>query len=570
MAKRRPSGLPGEDYARAVAAEAINAGKLIRQASARFLSDLERWGTQPSKSRYHFDASRALHAISFIERFCCHSLGEWAGAPLLLEPWQRFVVANLFGWIDHTGARRFRRAYISVARKNGKSTLAAAISLYLMLGDGEPGAHVFAAATKKEQALLVFGEAERMVRQSPSLRGRLANPKNNLNDPRTSSKFEPLASDYKTLDGLNPHGANVDELHAHSSPMVYDLLSTAVGSRRQPLVFATTTAGYDRHSVCYREYSYCSSILNGTTTDDTYFAAIWELDDEASWIDEANWPQANPNLGVSVNLDDLRTQVEKARSLPSEESVVRRLRLNQWTESAARWLPLDAWDACVDPDGRTLEDFRGRVCFAGIDLASRVDIAALALAFPPIDGEMGVSLFCRYWIPAENVSARVKRDGAPYDAWVRDRRVKATEGTIIDHDVIRADILDLLSVVQIDEIAADRFNAHQLIADLMSDGFTVFEHGQGFVSMAGPTRDFETAVLSGRLSHEDDPVLRWMIANTAVQLDAAGNPKPAKHRSTGRIDGVVASIMGFGRAVTHQLPASTISVYEERGIEWLS
>lgn len=365
------------EYARGVVDGEIPAGDLVRLAAERHLSDLD----TGHERGLRFDDEAADRAISFFP-LLRHSKGEWAGTPFALEPWQEFIVGSLFGWKRADGLRRFRTAYLSVARKNGKSTLVAGIGLYLAFFDDEPGAEVYAAATKRDQAKITWSEAQRMVQRTPGLSGRIKAYQNNLHNVETASKYEPLSADYNSLDGLNVHGAVIDEYHAHPNGNVADVLESATGARRQPLIIYTTTAGHDNESACHQFDQYIQSVLEGTVQDDAIFGFIARPDEDDSWDDPVAWAKANPNLGVSVKLDDLERQCDRAKNIPREQNEFRRKRCNEWTEQADRWLDLALWDGCADRPECT----PGRRCFAGLDLSTTTDLSALAMLFPNGDG----------------------------------------------------------------------------------------------------------------------------------------------------------------------------------------
>ena len=367
------------------------------------------------------------------------------------------------------GTRRFRTAYIEIGRKNGKSTLAAGVALYLFAADREPGAEVFTAATKRDQARIVHGEAIRMVRLSPGLQRHVQVFKDNLSMLRTTSKYEPLGADADTMDGLNVHGAIIDELHAHKNRNLWDVLETATGARRQPLIFAITTAGFDRHSICWQQHDYGEKILDGVIEDDAYFAFIASLDPEDSWTDRKMWIKANPNLGISVKPESLEEQCGKAESLPAAQNAFRRLRLNQWTEQSDRWIDLSVWDACIAPVDAAL--LKGRECFGGLDLSTTTDLSAFVLLFPPEDDEPW-QVLCRFWMPEDNVRRRVEKDRVPYDVWIREGWIEATAGNVIDYDILRARIQEDADRFHIREIAFDRWNATQLCTQLQSTAWT--------------------------------------------------------------------------------------------------
>ncbi|MCB0078988.1 MAG: terminase large subunit [Anaerolineales bacterium] len=532
------------------------AGRLQRLACDRHLNDL-----QHARERgLRFDVELADRAIRFFG-FLRHSKGEWAGQSFDLAEWQAFIVGSLFGWLREDGLRRFRTAYVEVPRKNGKSTLLSGIGLYLLIADDEPGAEIYTAATKRDQARITHGEAARMVKASPFLRNRIGAFRDNLHVEATHSKFEPLGADSDTMDGLNIHGAIIDELHAHKTSGVVDVLDTATGARRQPLIVEITTAGWDRQSICWQHHEYTRQIVEGLIEDDSWFGFIAAADADDDWTDERTWQKANPNYSVSVKPDDLRRKALKAQQMPAAQNSFKRLHLNIWTEQADRWMTIEAWDKCagaLDPDMLI-----GRECYAGLDLASTTDIAALVLVFPSDDDPTIYDVLCYFWVPAETVLQRTRSGSVPYATWVDQGLIFATEGNVIDYRAIMATLDELAQLYDIREVAYDRWGATELIQTLQDEGLEVVPFGQGFVSMSPPTKSLMTMVLSERIRHSNNPVLRWMAGNMVVREDPAGNLKPDKSKSTEKIDGMVALIMGLDRAERHE---NGSSVYEERDL----
>lgn len=522
-------------YVRDVISGKVVTCKWVKLACQRYRNDRK----EGSKRDIHFKEDKAYHAIEFIQQLT-HSKGEWAGQDFILEPWELFVVWNLFGWLRKDDFRRFSTAYLEVARKNGKSTLLAGIGLYLFVADNEPGAEVYSAATKIDQARISHSEATRMVNQSPELKKHISVFKNNLSIADTASKFEPLASDHDTLDGLNIHGALIDELHAHKTRDLWDVLDTGTGARRQPLLFAITTAGYDKHSICWQQHAYVEKLLEGSLKDDSYFGMIYSIDkeDEENWENEKNWGKANPNLNVSVKMLTLEQGRKKAREMPSQLNSFKRLKLNIWTESVIRWLPTEAWKKCglVSFDEESLE---GRTCYSGLDLSSSIDVTAHVLVFPPLEKEEPYKIVCRFFIPEENMRERVKRDRVPYDVWVRDGFITATPGNVVDYSYVLHLVGKDMIQYNIKELAFDRWGASKIVQDLTEMGFepedakhykekTLVRFGQGYKSMAPATLQLEKMLRAGELAHNNNPVLAWMASNVVVTLDPAGNMKPDK------------------------------------------
>lgn len=509
-----------------------------------------------------FDERAAKVAIAFFS-ILHHYKGEWAGTRIELEPWQQFLIWSLFGWKHEDGRRRFRTAYLECARKNGKSTLAAGVGLYLMVADGEPGAEIYTAATKRDQARIAHQAATEMVRSSPQLKREINIFKDNLHSLDTASKFEPLGRDSNSLDGLNCHGVIADEVHAWKSRDMWDVLETSTGARRQPLMFAITTAGFDRHSFCYQLHDYTEKVLAGTVEDDSFFGIIYTLDEEDDWQDESLWTKANPNLGVSKKWDDMRRKLARAQEMPAALNAFLRLELNQWTQAETRWIDGEAWRRCGEVPVDE-EKLIGRSCYAGLDLSTTTDISAFVLVFPPETEGEPYQVVPRFWIPEDNMHERVRRDRVPYDAWVRHGYMEATPGNVIDYEWILVQIDKDAQRYDIQEIAFDRWGATRITIQIQERGLELVQFGQGYVSMSPPMKELEKLILSQKIAHGADPVLAWMADNLVARQDPAGNIKPDKEKSIERIDGIVALIMGLDRALRKE--GRPESVYKSRGI----
>jgi phage terminase large subunit-like protein len=568
---------PAEAYARDAAEGYIVCSREVQLAARRHLRDL----AEAKHRGLVFDQDAAQFVLDFFP-FLCHTKGERRGEALLLEPWQQFILWVTFGWrriVD--GLRRFRTAYVEVARKNGKTTLMAGLGLYFVYADGEPGAEVYCAATKKDQARLVFDIAVEMRERSKWLKKDIAKFRDNLNVPATGSKFQPLSSDEDTLDGLNVHAAIVDELHAHKTRTVWDVLATATAARRQPMMWAITTAGFDRESICWKQHEYAEKILEGVQQDDSFFAFIATVAKEADWEDEENWKRANPNLGVSVKLEDLRAKAATVKIDPSGLNTFLRLHLNQWTQTDVRWLKVDDWNASARPepppggfvipeDPRAarqalLTHLAGRRCYGGLDLSATLDLTACVLLFPPAGDDPRWFALPWFWVPEENIEARVKSDRVPYDQWVREGWIEATDGNVVDYETVRQRILALRDRYRIEELAVDPWNSTETDSKLGAAGMTVVDVRQGVYSMAAPTKALKTYVFQKILAHAANPVLRWQAANVVVRTDANGNETPNKAKVPERIDGIVALIMALSRCLPN-VSAPPRSVYSTRGL----
>jgi phage terminase large subunit-like protein len=513
---------------------------------------------------YRFDLVSAKRVQTFFQKFLRHSKGQWAGQLFGLLDWQwREIVAPIFGWLRPDGTRRYRRGYIEVPKKNGKSALFSGLSLYLLIGDKEPGAEIYSAAVDRDQASIVFNEAANMVEASSHLTSRLQviRSTKRIVCHRSRSFYKALSADVPAKEGLNAHAVLVDELHAQRTRDLWDTLRYAGASRRQPLHLSITTAGYDRHSICWEQHDYTKKVLDGTIEDLAFFGYIAAAGDEDDWTDPFVWRQANPSLGVTISEDQFAEDCREAQESPAKENSFRRYRLNQWTEQDVRWLSMEKWDAC----GGALSSLDGKTCFAGLDLSTTTDISALVLVFPGEQDRYDVLPF--FWVPEEGARTRERRDRVPYTHWIRDEHIQATSGQVIDYEVIRKHINDLEKRFRIRQIAVDRWNATQLASQLEGDGFEMVAFGQGYASMNAPTKKLEELVLSGRITHAGHPVLRWMAGNVSLETDAADNWKPSKKKSIERIDGIVALVMAVGLAMNNPGPRYGM-YYDNHSVEF--
>ena len=537
-----------------LAALPFRVGRYVMLAAERHLRDME----TGHERGLRFDEKVATASVKFFS-FLTHNKGKWAGQPITLEPWQQFIIASLFGWKRADGTRRFRESYTEVARKNGKSTLGSGVGVKLLAADHEAGAEVYCAATKKEQARIVFADAQNMVRKSVALGNLVKVQQHSIFAPSTLSKMVPMSADAKTEDGLNPHGIIIDEYHAHPNDELYGVLKSATGARAQPLLSIITTAGFNRLGPCAQLRKACIGILEGTFTDDAYFTIIFSLDEGDTWDDETCWQKANPNLDVSVSLDYLREQYRAAERTPSLQVNFKTKHLNLWTDSAETWLPAELWQQ--GNGGATPEELAGRECYGGLDLASVRDVCALVLVFP--DGAGGFDSRRFYWIPEETVDERTKKDGVPYRQWADEGLLVATPGNVTDYNFIKAEIMALCEQHQVQSIGYDPYNASQLVVDLLAEGVPLKAFRQGFLSMSAPTKELERLVLEAKVRHNADPVLAWMNGNVALVRDPAGNIKIDKAKARNKVDGMVALVMAIGEYMAGK---DETSIYESRGL----
>jgi phage terminase large subunit-like protein len=554
---------PVTAYAQRVIAGEIVAGELVKAACRRHLADLE---TAEARG-WNFNLAKAMRAIEFFPTACQHYKGDFAGAPFVLEPWEAFIIGSAFGWVSiETGLRRFRVVYVEIPRKNGKSALVAGVGLILLVFDNEAGPEIYSAATKRDQARIVWGDAAKFVRKSKALSRRITLFQHSMLCPGNDGIFVPLSADDKTMDGLNPHGTLIDELHRHPSRAIVDVLETAQGARAQPLQFEITTAGNNVESVCWDHHEYSVKVNDGTHEDDRWFAYIAAADKTDDWRKEETWRKANPNLGISKSLDYMRSQYTSAKNQPAKQTEFKRLHLNIWTEEAGGWMSMDKWNACAGEV--TDERLRGRDCFGGIDLSAKVDVTAYVEVYPPTPADPVWLVRPTLWVPeAKVLEARQgeARDRVRYDLWEERGLIRATPGDVVDYNAMFDEILARSEIVKIRQIGFDAWNATQLANNLLAEGFELVEVGQGFKSMSEPTKKLMELVLAGLIAHGGHPVLRWMASNMSVKTDDAGNQKPSKRLSRQRIDGIVALIIALQRAIASE-PTKGPSVYEERGV----
>ena len=511
-----------------------------------------------------FDVQKAEKVKRFIESLC-HTKGKYAGQKFILASWQwEDIIKPLFGTVKENGTRQYRTAYIEVPKKNGKSELAAAIALYLLFADGEQGAEIYSVAADRDQASIVFNVASEMVRKHPVLlkHAKIIDSAKRIIYPKTASFYRAVSADVPTKHGVNPHGVIFDELHAQPNRELWDIFTTASGTRTQPLFFAITTAGYDTHSICYEVHNYAMKVLKGVIKDDSFFAYIRCADEKDDWTDKKIWYKANPALGDFRSLEEMEIAFKRAKEVPSFQNAFRRYYLNQWVKQKKRYIDLAKWTACDEKV--EISELEGMKCWAGLDMSSSIDITAFVLVFPYGDSFVVLPFF---WIPEENIWERVKRDKVPYDTWKAQGYIETTEGNVIDYRYIKQRIIQLAEKYNIQEIAFDRWGMAQMSQELTDEGFTLVPFGQGFGSMSAPTKELLNLILQRKIIHLQNPVLTWMIDNLVVKQDPAGNIKPDKEKSTEKIDGVVAMIMALDRAIRNK--ASSKSVYDESGIKTL-
>ncbi len=549
-------------YARDIVSGRIAACKEVRQACKRHIDDLK--ASKKRSYRFTFDKDEAEKACVFVQ-LLPHTKGQWARERKLieLEPWQKFIFCCVFGWVKKKdGLRRFSEAYCEIPRKNGKSVIAAGVGIYMLCADGEYGAEVYCGATTEKQAWEVFRPAKLMLEKTPALTNAagIEIMAKNISIPADGSRFEPLIGN--PGDGSSPSCALVDEYHEHDSPDLYETMVTGMGSREQGLMFIITTAGFNLAGPCYDKRRQAQQMLDDVMPNDELFAIIYTIDADDDWQDPATLRKANPNFGVSVSEEFLLKQQRDAIRYPSRTNAFLTKHLNIWVSARTAWLNMADWHACGHSE-LTLDQFTGRECWLGVDLASKTDIASIALLFRDKDenGRDQWIVFTRNYLP-EGAIERAGNNRAAYEAWQNAGHLVVTDGEEIDFDQIREEIRDLAAMFQINEIAYDPWRATQLAHQLMKDGAEIVEYRNTVQNMSPPMREMEAAITGKRFIHSDDPVLTWMASNVTAKSDAKDNIYPRKERNENKIDGIIAILMALGRAMNADHEAPKESIYD--------
>lgn len=539
--ERRQGVSEVDGYARAVVAGEVLAGTYHRLACQRHIADRAREGS--STFPWVFDDALALRFFRFAEKLR-HYKGEWSGTSIVLQPYQKFRLGSLFGWVHPgTGLRRFRTAYNELPRKQGKSLEAAVVVLYGAFFDGEPGAEAYTIATKRDQAKIVFNDAKKLV-QSSGLKSRIRIRVANLHREDSASKLEPLGADHDSTDGLNPHIVCVDEFHAHKDRGLIDVMETATGARRQPIFFQITTAGDNPVSPCGDQHDYACKILDRVLVDETFFAFIAHADPGDDWLDERTWAKANPNWNVSIKPDDMRALATKAKNMPSAAATFKQKRLNLWVNAATTCLSVEGWKKGQSTSVPSLDvpALHQEPCFIGVDLASQIDLCAVTLAFPPAAGRARWRWVQRIWTPADTLSDRAHRDRAPYLVWRDQGWLLTTPGTRVDHQVVFDAILEARELYDIQAVGFDPWHAPKLIDDLVREGFDethVLAVPQTFAGMSAACLRVQADMLAGEIDAGGCPVTAWSVSNVVANRDGKDNLMFAKGKSRGRIDPVI-------------------------------
>jgi phage terminase large subunit-like protein len=530
--------LTADNYAYDVISGQIHAAKYIKLAAQRHLDDKKKQLEEGHS--FYYDEAKAHKACKFIEAQY-HTKGKWARTKqhLILEPWQIFFICNVFGWMKvSNNFRRYREVLLLVPRKNGKSALAAAIGLYMLSADGEFGAEVYTGATSEKQAKEVFVPAQTMARMNPAMTGYFGIQVNasNICIPENGSKMEPIIGN--PPDGSSPSCAIVDEVHEHRDSRLIDTMITGMGAREQPMMLYITTAGDNLSGPCYQLQLEAQKCLEGIMVNDELFPLIYGIDQGDDWSDLNTLIKANPNYGVSVSEDFLLSRLQDAKNNARKQSTFLTKHLNVWVGSREAFFNVDKWRQCTSDI--KISDYFGQPIYIGLDLATRVDIAAVEILIPVDDDYVR---FGKYYLPESAIDS----GNEMYTAWMREGWMTITDGEIIDFNVIKEDILELCSQFEVRELAYDPFQATMFITELMAEGVPVVEMRPTVLNFSEPMKSLDALIRAKQIKHNGDPVQEWMISNVVAKEDAKENVYPRKERAENKIDGVIALLMALGR-----------------------
>lgn len=491
-----------------------------------------------------YDDNKAKKPIEFVERFCRQTKGEWFNQPVSLDLFQKAFIAALFGFVHKdTGERRFKETLFLVARKNGKSTLLSGIALYMLIADGEGGAEVYSVATKKDQAKLVFNEAVNMVKQSPALSKHIKKRKTDMYFPLTYSKFEPLASDSNSLDGLNGHCVVIDELHAIKDRNLYEVMKQSMSARCQPLLVMITTAGTIRENIFDDMYEYAAKVADGAIEDERFLAVLYELDSQEEWTDWRMWQKANPGLGTIKKVSDITEKVERAKVNPKDLPGILCKDFNVRQTVNGAWL---SFEDINNIESFEIEDFRGAYAIGGVDLSATTDLTCATMLFKK-PGETKLYAYQHYFLPNENLQFKLNDDKIPYDKW-RDRGLLTLcEGNKVDYSDVTAWFMKMFNEYDIRPlfVGYDSWNTRYWLEEMQSYGFEMHEVRQGYKTLSKPMKELGADLKDKKINYANNPILKWCLTNTAIKEDENGNIRPIKINSRQRIDGAVSLLIAY-------------------------
>lgn len=560
---------PADQYAFDVSTGITPASKWVKKAIDRYYKDLK----DADKNGYYFDAESAQAYIDFIELMPL-TKGKHAGELLKLEKWQQFIIWNIYGWKkQRNGYRRFDKATICVPKKNGKTELIAAIANAHLVLDNEFGAEIYMAATARDQAKICFKSAKTMVDLCPPLRELLQPLKTGIFYQQNNSSIKPISSEAGAIEGGGASLVIYDEEHEQKDTILKDNLMTGQASKPEGLFVSISTAGLDKNRPYYTHIKDCYKVLDGVISEDNHFILIYGVDEEDDWRSPDSLRKANPNWGVSVEIDKVISEQLDAINKPQKQASFKTKHLNIWTDAEKIWIPSEVWNKNAAKlhfqNSYLIEDFAKYPCYAGIDLSSSLDFTALSLLFDLKDGRY--MNFWRYYIPEDSQEKRAVKDNLNFRLWADQGFINITEGNVVDYSFMRKDIANLAEQVKFEQISYDPYNSSQLVIDLLSDGHNLNKFPQGINYMSDPTKLFEKLVYQGVLLHEDNPVSNWMLSNVHIFTDANNNIKPHKGKSANKIDGIIATINALGGMLQLQLEKASTekSPYERRGVRFL-
>ncbi len=535
-----------QQYVEQVLSGEIPACEWVKRSCERQAKDL-----QCSGFAWRFDRDLAARVCRFFE-LLPHVKGRWKSKTLILEPWQCFLLTTIFGWVDREGHRRFRKALIATPRKNGKSSLAAGIGLYLLALDGEPGAEVFSAATSRDQAKISWELAKRQAAKLPRFCEQFGiEPlSHSIAIEDQAAFFKPLSRDADSLEGLNVHGAIIDELHAHKTREVFDVLDEATGSRRQPLLFIISTEGDSNEGVFPEQVDYARRVLSGQLDDDTYFALLYTIDADDDWTQPSSWQKANPNFNISVFENDLRVRCKQALANPHSQASFLTKRLNVRVGAGSAYFNMLAWDRQCKDESMRMEDFAGSPCVIAIDLASKRDLTAKMIVFHRDDAYY---VFGRYYLPEDAIAAE-QPNHELYRGWATSEALVLTPGNITDYEFLERDLLDDVEKFRPRHVGVDpNYNASHFTTRMQAQNVPMIDVPHTVASFTEPMKTLEAMIAAGRIRHNGDPVLAWALGNVVARRDAKDNVYPRKSRDQNKIDPVVALIANLSLQLRGEL-----------------
>lgn len=533
------------EYWKGIKASKYIVSKRVYKEYEKLVNDINNPG------QYIFDESKANKPIKFIETFCKHSKGEWAGKPVILELFQRAYISALFGFIDkETGLRRYKESMFYVSRKNGKTTMLSGIAAYMMIADGEGGAEVFSIATKKDQARLLFDETHNMIKQSPHLSKHIKKRKSDLYFPLTMSRLQPLGKNSDTLDGLNAHCVIMDELHSIKDRNLYEVMKQSMSARREPLMIMITTAGTVRECIFDDMYEYACNVVDGTFNDDTFLPILYELDKKEEWTNPQMWGKANPGLGAIKKVDDLEIKVERAKNNPKDLSGILTKDFNIRDTISSAWLTFDDLNNTETFD---IKDFKNCYAIGGADLSITTDLTCATLLLMDKDNHKRF-IHQMYWLPRDNFEQRVQLDKIPYDKWLQRGLLRLCNGNSINYSDVTAWFNEMLNDYGITPlwIYYDSYSAKYWVEEMEQHGFKMQRCIQGAKTLSLPMQMMGADLQAKKINYNNNPILKWCLTNTGVETDRNGNIVPIKNQAAKqRIDGTASMLDAYTGLFEH-------------------